>query len=352
MIPGRRNRLALEPTRTGVFRGTCAEYCGTSHALMSFYAARFSSMPPAGWSVHVPAADDHLSAGYWCGHLAPWPVVYRDRCHRCRRGIDRRGAQVPSAGMRMNLIPLYSWYFLVAAAMVLFAFPPVIAGSLLLELERALPWPFFDPTRGDGSAAVAASVLALWPSRGLHHLPAVNRPGGDDCADLCAHADVGYGWIVLAAVGTGFLSFGLWVHHMFTTGLPVSRLGLFSAASEAVAIPTGVQIFCFLATLLVGRVTTSVPLLYVFGALTTFVLGGLTGVMVVLRAVRLTGARHVLRGGEPALRADRRRPLPSRRRLLPTSSPLLMASNSPRSWGGSLSGRCSSASISPSCRCT
>jgi cytochrome c oxidase subunit I+III len=78
------------------------------------------------------------------------------------------------------------------------------------------------------------------------------------------------------------LSFGLWVHHMFTTGLPGISLGLFSAASEAVAIPTGVQIFCFIATLAAGRVVRSVPLLFAFGALVIFVLGGLTGVMVAL----------------------------------------------------------------------
>ncbi|MBW3672408.1 MAG: cbb3-type cytochrome c oxidase subunit I, partial [Acidobacteria bacterium] len=95
-------------------------------------------------------------------------------------------------------------------------------------------------------------------------------------------AIVGYSWIVLAAVGTGFLSFGLWVHHMFTTGLPGISIGLFSAASEAVAIPTGVQIFCFIATMLVGRVTKSVPMLFVFAGLATFILGGLTGVMVAL----------------------------------------------------------------------
>ena len=93
---------------------------------------------------------------------------------------------------------------------------------------------------------------------------------------------VGYGWIVLAAVGIGFLSFGLWVHHMFTTGLPGISLGLFSAASEAVAIPTGVQIFCFIATLGTGRVVRSVPMLFALGSLMIFVLGGLTGVMVAL----------------------------------------------------------------------
>jgi heme/copper-type cytochrome/quinol oxidase subunit 3 len=83
-------------------------------------------------------------------------------------------------------------------------------------------------------------------------------------------------------VGTAFLSFGLWVHHMFTTGLPNISLGFFSAASEAVAIPTGVQIFCFIATLLVGRVTNSVPMLFAAGSLAIFVFGGLTGVMVAI----------------------------------------------------------------------
>ena len=91
---------------------------------------------------------------------------------------------------------------------------------------------------------------------------------------------LGYPWIVLAAVGTAFLSFGLWVHHMFTTGLPKISLAFFSAASEAVAIPTGVQIFVFIATLWAGRVTWSTPLLYATGSLAIFVIGGLTGVMV------------------------------------------------------------------------
>ena len=88
--------------------------------------------------------------------------------------------------------------------------------------------------------------------------------------------------MVLAAIGTGFLSFGLWVHHMFTTGLPGISLALFSAASAAVAIPTGVQFFCFIATLLAGRVARSVPMLFVIGGLATFVIGGLTGVMVAM----------------------------------------------------------------------
>ena len=185
-------------------------------------------------------------------------------------------------GMRINLIPLYCWYVLVAAAMVLFAFPPLIAGSLLLEMERAFQWPFFDAARG-GDPLLWQHLFWLFghPEVYIIFLPSIAIIAMI-VPTFARRPIVGYGWIVLAAVGTGFLSFGLWVHHMFTTGLPGISLGLFSAASEAVAIPTGVQIFCFIATLAAGRYTHSLPMLYTFGGLAAFILGGLTGVMVAL----------------------------------------------------------------------
>ncbi|HEU4520739.1 MAG TPA: cytochrome c oxidase subunit I [Thermoanaerobaculia bacterium] len=183
-------------------------------------------------------------------------------------------------GMRINLIPLYCWYVLVAAAMVLFAFPPLIAGSMLLELERAFKWPFFDAARG-GDPLLWQHLFWLFghPEVYIIFLPSIAIVAMVVPTFARRHI-VGYSWIVLAAVGTGFLSFGLWVHHMFTTGLPGVSLALFSAASEAVAIPTGVQIFCFIATLAAGRYVRSLPMLYTFGAIAIFVLGGLTGVMV------------------------------------------------------------------------
>lgn len=185
-------------------------------------------------------------------------------------------------GMRINLIPLYAWYVLVAAAMVLFAFPPLIAGSMLLELERAFHWPFFDASKG-GDPVLWQHLFWLFghPEVYIIFLPSVAILAMV-IPTFVKRPIVGYGWIVLAAVGTGFISFGLWVHHMYTTGLPGVSLGLFSAASEAVAIPTGVQIFCFIATIAAGRLVRSVPMLYAAGALVIFVLGGLTGVMVAL----------------------------------------------------------------------
>jgi cytochrome c oxidase subunit I+III len=184
--------------------------------------------------------------------------------------------------MRIHLVPLYIWYTLVAAAMILFAFPPLIAGSLLLEVERAFGWPFFDPTRG-GDPVLWQHLFWLFghPEVYIIFLPSIALVAMI-LPTFVKHPIVGYSWVVLAAVGTGFLSFGLWVHHMYTTGLPGVSLGLFSAASTAVAIPTGVQFFCFIATLLVGRLRRSVPMLWVFGSIAIFVMGGLTGVMVAI----------------------------------------------------------------------
>jgi cytochrome c oxidase subunit I+III len=185
-------------------------------------------------------------------------------------------------GMRINLVPLYVWYVLVAAAMIVFAFPPLIAGSLLLEVERAFDWPFFDATRG-GDPLLWQHLFWLFghPEVYIVFLPSVALVAMI-VPTFARRPIVGYGWIVLAAIGTGFLSFGLWVHHMYATGLPGISLGLFSAASSAVAIPTGVQFFCFIATMWAGRVVKSLPMLYVLGAIAIFVLGGLTGVMVAI----------------------------------------------------------------------
>src|SRR5690606_24027798 len=91
-----------------------------------------------------------------------------------------------------------------------------------------------------------------------------------------------YGWIVASVLAMGFISFGLWVHHMFAVGIPYLGLIFFSAASMLVALPTTVQVFSWVATLWAGRPVFRLPMLYLAGFLAIFVLGGLTGVMIAL----------------------------------------------------------------------
>lgn len=239
----------------------------------------FGAAPRGGWFMYPPLTTSYqpgIGADIWLLGLSFIEIASIAAAVELIVGILKCRAP----GMRINLIPLYGWYILVVASMILFAFPPLIAGDILMELERAADWPFFDASRG-GDPLLWQHLFWIFghPEVYIVFLPSVALMA-TIIPTFARTPLVGYSWVVLAAVGTGFLSFGLWVHHMFTTGLPGISIGIFSAASQAVAIPTGVQLFCFLATLLAGRVIRSVSMLFVFGGIITFIIGGLTGVMV------------------------------------------------------------------------
>ena len=241
----------------------------------------FDAAPQGGWFMYPPLTSRYqpgLGADIWLLGFSFIEVSAIAAAVELIVGVLRCRAP----GMRLNLIPLYAWYVLVAGVMVVFAFPPLIAGTILLELERAFGWPFFDPA-GGGDPLLWQHLFWIFghPEVYIIFLPSVALVAMI-VPTAARRAIVGYSWIVLAAIGTGFLSFGLWVHHMFTTGLPGVTLAIFSAASMSVAIPTGIQVFCFIATLLAGTVARSVPMLYIIGGLSTFVIGGLTGVMVAM----------------------------------------------------------------------
>ncbi|MCV2868844.1 cytochrome c oxidase subunit I [Defluviimonas sp. WL0002] len=240
----------------------------------------FDAAPDGGWFMYPPLSSDPGQTGIgtdiWLLGLSFIEVASIAAAIELIVGV----LKCRPPGMRINLMPLYCWYVLVVAGMILFAFPPLIAGDLLLEMERAFGWAFFDADRG-GDPLLWQHLFWIFghPEVYIIFLPSIALIATMLPA-LSRAPVVGHSWVVLSAIGVAFLSFGLWVHHMFTTGLPDISLGFFSAASEAVAIPTGIQIFCLLATLLVGRAKLSVPLLFAGGALAVFVFGGLTGVMV------------------------------------------------------------------------
>ncbi|HRO60291.1 MAG TPA: cytochrome c oxidase subunit I [Burkholderiaceae bacterium] len=185
-----------------------------------------------------------------------------------------------AAGMRLDRMPIYAWYLFATAGMMVFAFPPLILGSILLEVERAFGWPFYTADRG-GSPLLWQHLFWLFghPEVYIIFLPAAGAIS-TILPVLARTRLVGYGPIVAAVLALAFLSFGLWVHHMYTTGIPHMALGFFSAASSLVAVPTAVQIFSWLATLWQGRPQLKLPMLYLIGFFVVFVPGGLTGVMV------------------------------------------------------------------------
>lgn len=185
-------------------------------------------------------------------------------------------------GMSLDRMPIFGWYMLTTALMMVAAFPPLILGSILLETERAFHLPFFDPTRG-GDPLLWQHLFWLFghPDVYIIFLPMAGILS-TIIPVLAGGPLVGYRAIVVAIIGLAFVSFGIWVHHMFTVGIPHLALAFFSASSAIVAVPTAVQIFAWLATLAHGSPRWNVPMLYVFGFFFIFAMGGLTGVMLAM----------------------------------------------------------------------
>ena len=185
-------------------------------------------------------------------------------------------------GMSIQQMPLFAWYVLAMAFMIAFAFPPLILASVLLEIERAFGFAFYDPANG-GDPLLWQHLFWLFghPDVYILFLPAAGIVS-TLLPTFARRPIAGYTWIVLAVVATAFLSFGLWVHHMYTVGIPLLALSFFSAASLAIAIPAGIQIFAWIATLWSGRPEVRVPMRFILGFFFIFVLGGLTGVMVAI----------------------------------------------------------------------
>ena len=188
-------------------------------------------------------------------------------------------------GMTLWRMPIFAWAMLVFAVMIVVAFPAVILATMLLEIERAFGWPFFTAALG-GDALLWQHLFWFFghPEVYIIFLPAAGLVSMI-VSTVAQRPLVGYRLIVVALVATGFFSFGLWVHHMFATGIPALSLTFFSAASMAVAIPSGIQLFAWVATLASARkdrIRLGVPGHFVLGMLAIFTIGGLTGVMVAM----------------------------------------------------------------------
>ena len=250
---------------------------------LCFFASLFVGLAPdGGWFMYPPYTSltysPGINADFWLLGIGFIEISAIAGAIEIIVGVLRTRAP----GMSLAKMPVYAWAMLVMAVMIIIAFPAVILGTLLLEIERAFNWPFFDPTRG-GDALLWQHLFWFFghPEVYIIFLPASGLVSMMVVA-LARTPLIGHSLIVLAFLATGFISFGVWAHHMFTTGMPNISVGYFSAASMAVSVPAGIQIFSWIATFAVGKPRYNVPTLFVIGGLVTFVIGGLTGVMVAM----------------------------------------------------------------------
>ena len=193
-------------------------------------------------------------------------------------------------GMTVNRIPIFVWGELAMALQIIFALPALSLAAVLLTLERQFGFHFFD---ADGGGDPLLWQHLFWVF-GHPEVYIVALPGFGIASAViptwCRRPMVGYTYIVIGELAVALVGFGVWVHHMFAVGLPNVTLSFISLASFMVAIPSGIQVFAWLATLVSGRAKLSSALLFVLGFIIIFVVGGVTGVM--FASVPLDQALH------------------------------------------------------------
>jgi cytochrome c oxidase subunit I len=182
-------------------------------------------------------------------------------------------------GMSLDRLPVFVWAELVTNLMIIFALPSVMVASTCMILDRLVGTHFFNQAEGGDHLlwqhlfwffAHPEVYIIFLPAQGMMSML---------IQTFSRRPIVGYTALVTSLVATAFIGFGVWVHHMFATGLPQVGESFFTAASILITIPTGVQFFCWIATIWSGRIKWDTPMLYALSFFAVFMIGGLTGVM-------------------------------------------------------------------------
>jgi cytochrome c oxidase subunit I+III len=259
--------------------------------VMLFVVFALNIGPEAGWFNYVPLSGPEFSAGKRSDFWAQLITFTELSALIGAILIITTAFKMRAPGMTLARMPLFVWAMVVTAFMIVFAMPSVMLASTFLITDRLVSTQFYNPAEG-GDVLLWQHLFWFFghPEVYIIFVPALGMIS-EILPTFARRRVVGYVAMVVALVTIAFLSFGLWVHHMFTTGLPPLGMSFFTAASIMIALPTGLQIFCWIATLATGkRVQFATPLLFVIGFFFIFIIGGLTGVM--LGATTLDSQLH------------------------------------------------------------
>jgi cytochrome c oxidase subunit 1 len=236
--------------------------------------------PDVGWFAYVPLSGPQYAAGKRADIWAQMITFTEVSALAVAVEIVVTVFKQRAPGMSLDRIPLFVWSMLVTSFIIIMAMPAIMIASTCLILDRLVGTHFFNPAEG-GDVLLWQHLFWFFghPEVYIIFLPAVGMVS-TMVATFARRPVFGYLALVMALITTAIMAFGLWVHHMFVTGLPRLGESFFTASSMAIAVPAGIQIFCWLATLWDGRPVFKTPLLFVIGFIFTFVIGGLTGVMV------------------------------------------------------------------------
>ncbi|MCT4334746.1 cbb3-type cytochrome c oxidase subunit I [Paracoccus sp. YLB-12] len=249
---------------------------GAALIMVSLVIGRFET---GGWTAYPPYTGKVFSPGegpdYWIWSVVPAGlgsmlsgINFAVTIYKCR-----------APGMTYMRMPLFTWTALCTAIMMIYAMPPVTVSSLMLALDRYAGFHFFSNDLG-GNMMNYANIFWMFghPEVYILVLPAYGV-WSEVAATFSAKQLYGYVSLVTATMSIAVISFTVWLHHFFTMGQSASVNIAFGIATMIIAVPTGVKVYDWMATLWRGRIRMTVPVIYLTGFFILFVIGGLTGVI-------------------------------------------------------------------------
>jgi cytochrome c oxidase subunit 1 len=235
--------------------------------------------PDVGWFAYAPLTSRTFSPGhstdFWTLSLlvsgfgsigAGINLITTIVCMRC-------------PGMTLGRMPLLVWLNLVMAGLVILAVSPLSAAQIMLLVDRYLGGHFFD-TQAGGSAVIWMHFFWIFGHPEVYVLVLPAFAFASEIIPVFSRKPIfGYAVMVAATVSIGFIAMSVWAHHMFTVGMASSANTFFVLSTMAIAVPTGIKIFNWLATMWGGKLDFRAPMLFCVAFLFQFLVAGLTGIM-------------------------------------------------------------------------
>jgi len=241
--------------------------------------AGHGSAPDVGWFAYSPLTERAFSRGsstdYWTLSILTAGIGSIASAINVIATVFSMRAK----GMTLLRMPLFVWLLLVVSGMILITLPPLSAAQIMLLLDRYLGAHFFD-TQAGGSAVLWQHFFWIFGHPEVYVLMLPGFACASEIIPVFSRKPMfGRAAMIGATVSIGFLSFGVWAHHMFAVGMTAQSNMFFAASTMMVGVPTGIKIFNWLGTMYGGKIRFDTPMLWCIGFLFQFLIAGLTGVM-------------------------------------------------------------------------
>ena len=236
-------------------------------------------VPDAGWTAYPPLSTTAYSSHHGVDYFVLGLQI--SGIGSLLGGINFMATiiNLRAPGMTFMRMPMFTWASFITSALIVFAFPALTVGLVAMMFDRIFAANFFDVNAG-GNIVLWEHIFWLFghPEVYILILPAFGIIS-EVISTFSRKRLFGYSTMVFATILIAFLGFMVWAHHMFTTGLGPVANAIFSIATMAIAVPTGIKVFNWLLTMWGGSIRFTAANLFAIGFIPTFVMGGVTGVM-------------------------------------------------------------------------